>query len=192
MVDLSGSFKNIEQEMLITGLHLDDYDYIINNLDKIDSKEFQTKFDYFFKVRKNEDWRKIYFDLFDEVYHDKSKQEFEYIIKQLFERAKKRFGKGSIEPSFASKMLHCINTDEPIWDKFVISYVKMDDIKNNNTIQNCINNYDDLRAKYEKLLNDKKILNNISVFKSIVTKYRISNLKILDFMIWSSRDNDTK
>lgn len=182
------NFKDIEQDMLIHGLHIKEYDYIINNVDKIESKKFQTTFNYFFKVRRNKEWRRIYYELFQEVYQDSSKQTFEYILTEIYKRTKViKNNNGYIEASFASKMLHSVNPDKPIWDQYVLSYFDIVDVKKGDRIQECINNYKKIEEEYERLLNNEKVLELISRFRKIVTNYRLADMKIIDFMIWSNR-----
>ena len=70
---LNRNFRDIEQDMLIHGLHMQEYDYIIHNLDKIDSEEFQKKYNYFFRVRRGSEWREAYYKIFQEIYNDNKK-----------------------------------------------------------------------------------------------------------------------
>ena len=73
---------------------------------------FQRTFNSFYRVRRNAEWQSVYYDLFEEV--KDSRPTFEYIIRALFKAT------GNIEASFYSKMLATINTDMPIWDRYVV------------------------------------------------------------------------
>ena len=70
-------------------------------------RDFQTAFNGFYQVRRNEEWRKLFYALFEEV---KGREpSYEYILRALYEAT------GNIGASFSSKMLATINADIPCW-----------------------------------------------------------------------------
>ena len=69
--------------------------------------DFQRIFNGFYIVRRNEDWRKCYYEHFESIKN--GSPTFESIIAYLYECT------GNIEPSFSSKMLATIFSEKPIW-----------------------------------------------------------------------------
>jgi hypothetical protein len=97
-------------------------------------------------------------------------------------------GKQTIQFSFATKLLHTINNDLPIFDSEVgmVFNMRVKGADKNKKIDSCEEIYAKLRDLYEELQNNKQI-------KEIVSKFRrhfnltteISDGKVLDFIIWS-------
>ena len=107
--------KGILQNRLASSLGLDKYQYIMEHVMKTDvsaDEDFQRIFNGFYIVRRNEEWRNVYYSYFEKVKN--SKPTFEDIITYLFEKT------GNVEPSFSSKMLATIIPEKPIWDRYVV------------------------------------------------------------------------
>ena len=76
-----------------------------------EDEEFQHVFNAFYQVRRNQAWRKVYYALMEEL--KGSNPSIEEVIRFLAEKTEK----GSVELSFASKLLHTIDPTKPIYDK---------------------------------------------------------------------------
>lgn len=64
------SIEKIIENWIINYLGLDKYEYIMNNFEKTDvsiDKDFQRKFNSFYVVRRNTNWRKIYYDYMEKI-----------------------------------------------------------------------------------------------------------------------------
>ena len=89
------------------------YKLIMSIADSPDNPVFQRKYTGFYRLRRNEEWRREYFRLMD--YFGKSgEHSFEGILLHLYQAT------GNIECSFSSKMVATINPDMPIWDSKVL------------------------------------------------------------------------
>ena len=95
----------------------------------------------------------------------------------------------SIQFSFATKLLHTIDNDKPIFDKYVTSIlnIKVKGKNKNEKIQSCIEIYDSLVTLHEELKKNDTIRNVILKFRS---KFKVSNeemsdTKVLDSIMWS-------
>jgi|SRR3989344_5180928 len=88
--------------------------------------------------------------------------------------------------SFATKLLHTIDNNLPIYDSQINYLFKFPGIKKNESpIQWRINTYNSLKEKFYILLNDNQIKLKIKEFKKKFNADIISDLKMLDFMLWS-------
>jgi hypothetical protein len=98
-------------------------------------------------------------------------------------------GKNTIQFSFATKLLHTIDNDLPIFDSEVgkIFNLKVNGTDRNTKVTSCIKIYDSLKIFYTELRGKEKIKAIISKFrqKFNVDAGKISDTKILDFIIWS-------
>ena len=107
--------KKVIETRIAESMGFDKYKQIMEMVRKTDvssDPDFQRNFNGFYRVRRNVEWRKVYYDLFESV--KGSNPSFEYIIRTMYEAT------GNIEASFSSKMLATINSDMPIWDRYVI------------------------------------------------------------------------
>ena len=90
------SFTNFQKNAVIRFLALDKYNYIKDNLYKCDisnDTEFQTRFNAFYRVRRNDCWRKVFYDYFESIKNRKNVT-FEEIVGYMYKKT------GNIEASF--------------------------------------------------------------------------------------------
>ncbi len=180
------SFDNFQKNSIIMSLSLNNYYYIINNIDKCNTTEFQKKFNAFYKIRRGESWRKKYYNFF---YKNKDRKNitFEEILKYLYEET------GNIEASFASKMLSTINPNMPIWDQYVLkNLLNIKEVKGKNRLDKTICVYNQIVEEVNNKLKEKEVKNTIKEIRKIIGKeYKdISDTKILDYILWSIRNEE--
>ena len=96
----------------------------------------------------------------------------------------------SIQFSFATKLLHTLDVNQPIYDSNV---GKMFDLKvvgsnKEQKIRSCLEIYNFLKSTYRSLLSDSKIRSLISAFREEFGygENDMSDTKVLDFIIWAN------
>lgn len=121
VMDMSFDVRKVFQERLASSMGLDKYRYIMEQVSitnvAVDT-DFQRTFNGFYVVRRNESWRKSYYEYFESVKN--GKPTFKNIITYLYECT------GNIEPSFSSKMLATIIPEKPIWDRYVVQNLNIE------------------------------------------------------------------
>lgn len=112
--DIEKALDNLEKRA-------QDIQHYMNIMSKVktvnvaDDQDFQREFDFFYKVRRNAEWRKVFFEIFERK--KKKNCFYKEIITELYE------GTGQVEASFASKMLASIDENMPIWDSKVLDRI---------------------------------------------------------------------
>lgn len=179
------SFKKFQKNSIIRFLALDKYNYIKDNIYKCDvskDKEFQTRFNAFYRVRRDNQWREIFYKYFEKIKNDKNIT-FDEILDYMYEKT------GNIEASFCSKLLSTINPDMPIWDQYVLKNLNLEVF--GNTKEERLNNTKIIYKKIIEIennkLKDSSIQEAISDFKNYFPEYNLSDIKILDYILWNSR-----
>lgn len=184
-MDMNFDVSKVLQARLANSLGLDSYLNIMELAKKIDvSKDidFQRTFNGFYRVRRNEEWRKIYYDYF-EIMKDKTPS-FENIITYLYEKT------GYVEPSFSSKMLATLDSSKPIWDRYVVENLELKLIgkTSEEKLANAIETYHVIEQWYEEFLTTQKAEECIQAFDSALPDYRmIHPIKKVDTILWSIR-----
>ena len=95
------SFKSFQKNAIIRFLALDKYNYIKENINKCDvSKniEFQTRFNAFYRVRRDSKWRNTFYTYFESI-KNKKNITFDEMLDYMYKET------GNIEASFCSKLL---------------------------------------------------------------------------------------
>ena len=184
------SFEIFQKQAIINYLDLDKYKYIIDNLYKCDvskDEDYQVRFNAFYKVRRDKNWRKNFYNYFESI-KNKKNITFEEILSYMYKTT------GNIEASFCSKLLSTINHSMPIWDQFVLSNLKLSvkSITKEDRLKETIDVYNKIIEIENKKLEEKGIKQSINDFKKYFVEYDLSDIKILDYILWSSRENDTK
>ena len=153
-------------------LRIAKYAYIIKNINNTNitsNPDFQKTFNGFFKVRRN------------------AKNEpltFRQVITEIYNKT------GRIEASFTSKLLASIDTDKPIWDKYVLENLGLVPSGKNphERIENACKIYDALTKWYYNFLRSDEGKKCIMEFNKKMPDYSwISNTKKIDFLIWRTR-----
>jgi hypothetical protein len=174
--------KGIEKYMRIMGIF---YDHEVNLA--TDRKKFQKTYNGFYRIRHPE---KIFYEkyyLFMEK-HKKDILSFPDTLDHLYKY-------GRLEASFASKLLHTINPELPIWDKYVLDYFKLKAPSRNmgekERIKKANDVYEELKTKYKELQNKEEGKMMIEKFDGCYPEYKkdISPIKKIDFIIWQTRES---
>lgn len=177
--------NKVFQERLASSMGLDKYQYIMNEVKKINicmDADFQRTFNGFYIVRRNEAWRKVYYEYFENI--KGGTPTFASIITHLYECT------GNVEPSFSSKMLATILPEKPIWDRYVIQNLDMEliGVTKQERLENAIVLYADIEKWYADFLQTDKAKECIEVFDIVLPDYKwLSNIKKIDSILWSIR-----
>ena len=179
------SFENFRKNAIIRFLDLDKYNYIKEKMYYCDlSKdiEFQTTFNAFYRVRRNKKWRDVFYKYFERVKNNKNIK-FEEILRYIYKKT------GCIEASFSSKMLATINPNMPIWDQYVLKNLNIEVLGKNKQekLDNTINTYYKIIEIEKQKMEQQDIIQAIKEFKQEFKEYELSDIKILDYILWNNR-----
>lgn len=177
--------EQILEEHFARSLGLDKYEMIMRLASSTDVSHdpgFQRSFNAFYRIRRNAEWRKCYYDLFEQA---KAKHyDFADVIRILFEKT------GNVEASFSSKMIATIDPDKPIWDQYVIRNLGLE-LKGKTPqerVENAVKLYGMIEEWFGEYLQTEEARANILVFDSMLPSYTwLSNVKKIDFLLWSKR-----
>lgn len=133
----------------------------------------------------------LYFTLFLSHFFEllaEKKTNLETILSELYKIPTLK-GKNTIQFNFATKLLHTIDKNKPIFDSGVakLTNLKPKGSDKDTKIRSCIEIYNSLEKLHAELKEDYKIKEVISKFRSKfkVDDENISDTKVLDFIMWS-------
>ena len=184
-MDMNFDVNKVFQDRLASSMGLDKYRFIMSKVQEVNisaDSDFQRTFNGFYIVRRNEEWRKIYYDYFEQV--KSGSPTFSSIITYLYEKT------GNIEPSFSSKMLASIFPEKPIWDRYVVQNLNLELVgtTKEERLANAITLYSKIENWYEAFLETDKARECIEVFDRVMPEYQsISSIKKIDSILWSIR-----
>lgn len=144
--------------------------------------KFQKKYDAFYRVRRDEAWRKEYFRLMA-TYGKRGDVSFGEILLRLYQAT------GQIEASFASKMLATLYPDMPIWDSKVLSalHLKLTGSNSDAKFSNAVALYDSICRWYNDFKKTDAAAEMIQRFDKEFPELQImSQTKKIDFILWAS------
>jgi hypothetical protein len=177
--------NRIIEERIAMCLGFDKYEQIMHRVNSVNISSdaaFHKQFNGHYLVRRNADWRKIYYDLFEAMKEEVAT--FAKIITTLYEKT------GNIEASFSSKMLATLYSDKPIWDRYVVQTLglKLTGKSKQEQLENAIKMYSDIEYWYAGFLCTNEAKNCIEVFDRTLPGYTwISDVKKIDLFLWSIR-----
>jgi hypothetical protein len=161
------------------------YAEILQSFSKVNvetDREFQKKFNGFYRVRRNVQWQNVYYGIME-----KGKTQplsFEIVLRELYQKT------GRVEASFASKLIHTLNNDMPIWDKFVLQNLEKKILACNGEkkIEYSIRIYEEIIAWYKEAFQTSEIKQKLLDFNQVFPEYVcFSQTKKLDFLLWQMR-----
>ena len=178
--------KKIIETRIAESMGFDKYKQIMEMVRKTDvssDSDFQRTFNAFYRVRRNAEWRKAYYDLFETA--KDSNPSFESIIRTIYEAT------DNIEASFSSKMLATINPDKPIWDRYVMQNLclNMKGKTKEDHLECAVNLYAQMVSWYDGFLQTENGRSCIAEFDRTLPGYIwMSDVKKIDFFLWSMRE----
>ena len=170
----------ILQAQLARGLGLDRYSEIMRG--DPSSSDFQRLFNGYYRIRRNEEWRRHYYTLFRKAQTEHFS--FEHIINELYDLT------GNVEASFSSKMLATIDASKPVWDQYVLQNLglELSGKTKKEKLQNAVCLYDQIEKWYFDYLKTTEARENIAEFNRLLPDYTwVSDTKKIDCLLWSKR-----
>lgn len=169
---------------------LEKYNFIMEMKENLSDEDFQRKFTGFYRVRRKEEWRRAFFKEFKIFSSEKA--DFETILKSLW---KNKYIK-KMEASFASKMLHTICDQNPIWDSIVVNYqlgIKTPVKKQNATVADEEKRFAQIVEIYKRICKGYDLLIESEMGSTIIKYFdenfgspKISKTKKIDFILWAA------
>lgn len=146
------------------------------------TSEFQRQFNGFYRVRRNAEWRKSYFELLAYT-ANQSHPTFRNVILAIQNKTSR------IEASFASKLIATVNPNLPVIDRFVVKNIglKLPNYNNSSRIDLLVNLYEQLTTQFEHYLLSPEGETLTSEFDKFYPNAAITNIKKLDLVLWQIR-----
>ena len=183
-------FLKFIEAMCEKSARLDKYAFIMKRFavaDVSSDEEFKRAFVSFYRVRCPQWWIDGYFVILQEMRSRK-----DVSIRVILERLCEMSGGRRIDLSFASKMLHTIQPDMPIWDSVVATNLDLAPIPASGSmpsrIEAAVERYSSLLERMDEMLRDDSVKAQVAMFDSTLPNYAwLSSVKKVDFMLWQSR-----
>lgn len=152
------------------------------NINLSEDMSFQRMFNGFYRIRRNEDWRKFYYENF-EKWKNESTPTFPLILETFYRHT------GRVECSFSSKMLATLCPDFPIWDSIVLDRLQLR-LRGTNCetkFQNALPLYKHILQWYQEFLPTQTAKSYIAAFDDAFPQYKhFTPTKKIDFLLWAS------
>lgn len=158
------------------------YDEIMKMRDNPYDRDFQKKYDAFYRVRRNAEWREVYFDVMAR-YRKIDNLTFKVILDELYHHTKQ------IEASFTSKLLATINPDNPIWDSKILSILRLelDKDASKSKLENTVVLYEKIKEWYKNFLLTDSAKGWLEAFNQAFPEFEgFTPTKKIDFILWAN------
>lgn len=193
------AIENPKTELSISiakGCSLDLYkktlEYKYKDIDISTNDEYKKNFTSYYKVRREKSWLDEYYSYMEKNKYN-TNLKFGEVLSHLSSIKRTIKGKKrnpSFEPSFASKMLATINTDNPIWDSRILNYFGIKFSASKNKLDETIKLYDLIKEKIAAFINTEQGKACLDEFDTMFPDYDdISPFKKIDFYLWNLGNN---
>ncbi|MCA9201806.1 MAG: hypothetical protein KDA59_02105 [Planctomycetales bacterium] len=168
--------KGLEQYLAIQKL--------VHHVNVATDEDFQRKFNGFYRVRRNAEWRSCFYAMFEREKKGKRARPFERLLRE-FQKSM-----GRIEGSFISKMLATLDDEQPVMDSIVLKHcgLRMPAYGAvERRLNRIVENHDALRASLIRIRDAELGQFLVSEFKRRYPDAQISEIKMVDLVLWQTR-----
>lgn len=145
---------------------------------------FQRLFNGFYRLRRNQAFRQVYFRYMEEN-KGCACLEFDQVLMFLHKECNR------VEPSFSSKLLATVNPEKPVWDSLVLCHLGLEppaayrpsEIR----LPACVGLYHQIENWYQDFLPTAQCDQVVAVFDACYPHLPITRLKKIDLALWSVR-----
>ena len=144
-------------------------------------REFQQKFNGFYRVRRNQEWQKEFYKLLE--VNKNTNTSFINILSKLYKKTNR------IEASFVSKLIATINHKMPVIDKIVFANLnlRLPPTTTKNRILIISEHYQTLNKEFLEFLKTENGRYLVKQFTKKYPKAKITKVKMLDLILWQTR-----
>ena len=165
---------------------LTQYRWLQANLKAVDvrvSPLFRTRFNHFYRVRRNDEWQNSFYELLESLKNEGQTVEFSFVLISLF-HATDRF-----EASFASKLLATINPQMPVIDSVVLRNLslRLPYPHSMNRLERTLELHAKLRSSFFDFLQSEDGRYLVKQFRERFEGDEVTETKMLDLVLWQTR-----
>lgn len=140
-------------------------------------------------ARLGESWLNRYFGLLEDLKGQRDVS-LEAIVRELSSGAESGHGGGSLQFSFASKLLHMLDPAQPIYDRLIANFYFFDppiaQRAFDERLRVLLHFYEFVRTDYRRVLAEGKLADAIRSFRSVHADARtFTDEKVIDFLVWT-------
>ncbi|MDF1582631.1 MAG: hypothetical protein P1P78_04915 [Methyloprofundus sp.] len=144
-------------------------------------RDFQKRFNHFYKVRRNAEWQAQYYQLLQK--HKNGSVTFAGILQEIHKNT------GRYEASFSSKLVATIHPEQPVIDKCVLKNVglKLPYPKAKNRDSKLAKVHESLLSEITEFLQHDNGKYLVQKFKKKFPSANVTEVKMVDLVLWQTR-----
>lgn len=178
------TLQDIERALPKVQVGLVKYCWLQDNLYQVDvsaDREFQRRYNGFYRVRRNAQWQWHYFALLERS--RAASITFEEALSQLLAAT------GRLEASFASKLVATINPNLPVIDKFVLENLglRLPRYSQCDRKTKVVEVYDRLISSFHDFAKTDEGNALTTRFQEIYPEANLTTAKMIDLVLWQTR-----
>lgn len=181
--NISDILKFIERD------HVLKYDWLIENIHRIESPNYQTSYKTFWRLHGaglSSEYCSIYFQFLKK--HLKEPITIKKLLKSLFSKPVNSSGRKSLQFSFITKMLHMADRHLPIYDSLISSFFFFEPNRRlsfEERVDELTSFYEFLSFEYHRILKNSLLQESIETFRERFEPIHFTDEKIIDSLIWA-------
>jgi hypothetical protein len=145
-------------------------------------REFQSRFNGFYRVRRNADWQSAFYAILQE--QKAAPQPFADVLRALYNAT------GRVEGSFASKLVASVDPNKPVIDSFVLRSLGLSLLRYGTVgprLARVIRVHQQLQCEFAEFLATDQGRYLTTRFEECYPQRRVSRVKMLDLVLWQAR-----
>lgn len=171
--------------------HIRDYDYLIDNIERVESPTYQATYKNYWRLnaaRLSEDFCRVYFNLLQVALRDGMPQIPELVM-ELYQTPTHQNGQKSLQFSFSTKLCHMIDRQIPMYDSRIRAFYFFVEPDRKLELRQRVNRYmhfhNFLTGEYRRVLDNGLLSQSIQRFRQHFRPRYFTDVKIIDSLIWA-------
>ena len=170
--------------------HVTEYDWLIQNVNQCETPQYQARYKNFWRLnaaRLSANYCNFYFKVLRKA--QINPPAVGNLAQQLHNTPTHGNGRKSLQFSFATKLLHMVNPNAPIYDSLVAAFYFFQEPDRNQTLQQRVNAYvafhTFLAVEYQRILSNNLLGLSIQAFRQQFNPQRFTDTKVIDSLLWA-------
>ena len=180
----------------IQAVHVTEYDWLIENMNHCATPEYRTRYSYYWRLnaaRLCENYRNVYFQTLQAQHQNVLAggplPAVDHLTMQLYNTPTNLNGGQRLQFSFATKLVHMVQSTKPIYDSRISTYYFFQTPKSQllpaERIWTLTAFYEFLTEEYERILQNNLLAASIQHFRNHFNPQHFSDQKVIDSLLWA-------
>lgn len=170
--------------------HVTEYDWLRANLGSAHTPAYQKRYRTYWRMnaaRLSPTFCTFYFQQLQAAISNPPT--LSTLCNRLYKQPTHQNGKQSLQFSFATKLLHMVDPNQPIYDSLVAAFYFFPNLPSNKSVSaktaTLVSRHGILQSEFARIIQQGLLASSISHFRTILAPSSFTDIKVIDSLLWA-------